>query len=154
MIEEIMNECNNYFAIKRGAGTFKIEDNKLYVNSKCVKEQYVLIQGSVMNDGVYKVLNVGEDYISLNELTNEEFNGYIFLLAVPKQFKKLVMEIEEFKSKNKSTVVVSESFGNYSKSVATDKDGNVQSWQGVFKKQLNKYRKIYSDLESFDRGRY
>lgn len=154
MLQQIMSECNNYFAIKREARTFKIEDNKLYLDSKCVKGQYVLIQGSVMNDGVYKVLEVGENYIVLNGLTDEAFNGYLYLLAIPRSFQQLAIEIEEFSLKNKSTVIVSESFGNYSKSVATDKDGNVQSWQGVFKKQLNKYKKIYSDLESFNRRGY
>lgn len=152
MLEKVMKSCNNYFSVKKEFGNFKIQEDKLYIKSKCVKGQYIYIYGSIMNDGVHKVISIGDGYIVLQNLTDEEFNGCVLLLAVPKSFLQMVSEIEEFSYKNKPSIVVSESFNNYSRTLATDADGNVQDWKGYYKNRLKEYKKIYSDLEGLRRN--
>jgi len=57
------------------------------------ENQYFRIVGSVFNDGVYQ-------YTDKLELTDEVFNGAIWLMAVPKDFLALVAEISDWQQKN------------------------------------------------------
>ena len=58
--------------------------------------------------------------------------------------------LEEFKVNNKPSVYTSESFGNYSRSWATNSKGNVVTWKDVFKEDLNQYRCMFDDREGLE----
>lgn len=135
MLETIMKHLRNYFLTNvRKDGSFKIEDGNLSL--LFVKEgQFIMIEGSSFNDGVYQY--------PVSNLTDETFNGSIVILNPPKDFLKLVEEIEAYQKKTSgSEGYTSESFGGYSYTKATNSAGNVAGWSDVFKDRLNVWRKI------------
>lgn len=136
MLDEILAEIRNYFVVKVHSGDFKVIGGKLSPLDFLQNGQYFRIVGSVMNDGVYRYPYSG--------LTDETFSGEIWALAVPPTLIALAADIEEYEKKAKETVspYASESFGGYSYTKATDSNGSPLSWEKVFAKRLNKWRKI------------
>lgn len=136
MLDEILAEIRNYFVVSVHSGDFKVIGGRLSPLDFLQNGQYFRIVGSVMNDGVYRYPYSG--------LTDETFSGEIWALAVPPTLIALVADIEEYEKKAKETVspYTSESFGGYSYTKATDSNGSPLSWEKVFAKRLNKWRKI------------
>ena len=136
MLDEILAEIRNYFVVSVHSGDFKVIGGRLSPLDFLQNGQYFRIVGSVMNDGVYRYPYSG--------LTDETFSGEIWALAVPPTLIALVADIEEYEKKAKETVSPynSESFGGYSYTKATDSNGSPLSWEKVFAKRLNKWRKI------------
>ena len=136
MLDEILAEIRNYFVVSVHSGDFKVIGGKLSPLDFLQNGQYFRVVGSVMNDGVYRY--------PCSTLTDETFSGEIWALAVPPTLLALVADIEEYEKKAKETVspYTSESFGGYSYTKATDSNGSPLSWEKVFAKRLNKWRKI------------
>ncbi len=136
MLDEILAEIRNYFVVSVHSGDFEVIGGRLSPLGFLQNGQYFRIVGSVMNDGVYRYPYSG--------LTDETFSGEIWALAVPPTLIALVAEIEEYEKKAKETVspYTSESFGGYSYTKATDSNGSPLSWEKVFARRLNKWRKI------------
>ena len=136
MLDEILAEIRNYFVVSVHSGDFKVIGGRLSPLDFLQNGQYFRIVGSVMNDGVYRYPYSG--------LTDETFSGEIWALAVPPTLIALAADIEEYEKKAKETVspYTSESFGGYSYTKATDSNGSPLSWEKVFAKRLNKWRKI------------
>lgn len=137
MLYEIMKHIRNFFV--RGEkiqGEFHIEDGS--ISLPLLDGQYFLIEGSILNDGVYRY----PIDVEVQMLPDETFFGTITPLAPPQDFISLCNEIEEYNNKVPASVYTSESFGGYSYQKATDKDGNVAGWQSAYKKRLDVYRKI------------
>lgn len=152
ILTEICQELRNWFDRNQNKyhGKINIHDGVLSVNdSSFVLQtgQYYRIIGSLFNDGVHVY---GDD-----SLTNEnEFDGAVWSMAVPPAVIALAEDIEAWQNKYGSldsqamSPFSSESFGGYSYSKATSggnsSGGNSGSgtWQGVFAKRLNAWRKI------------
>lgn len=147
MLNEICLDLNNFFDkdLPKFKGHIAIESGKItnadfLANIKT--NQYFRIVGSVFNDGVYQ-------YTDALELTDEEFSGAIWLMAIPKEFLSLVADIEAWQAKNGSvdsaamSPYQSESFGGYSYSKASGgASSSVPTWQSSFVNRLNIYRRI------------
>ena len=130
-VGEMCASLRNYFALDPISGEFTIKDSDITVPG-LVRGQYFRIDGSVFNDGVHRY---GE--ISMNG--DETFTGTITPMAVPPAFEAVAAEIEEWKQKNAEVInspYQSESFGGYSYTKGS------ASWQGVFAKRLNRWRKL------------
>lgn len=136
MLDEILAEIRNYFTVSVHSEDFKVIGGRLSPLDFLQNGQYFRIVGSAMNDGVYRYPYSG--------LTDETFSGEIWALAVPPTLIALAADIEEYEKKAKETVSPynSESFGGYSYTKATDSNGTPLSWEKVFAKRLNKWRKI------------
>lgn len=137
MITEICDLLRNYFVKEKIKGQFKIENGALIVPPDFLQEnQYFRIVGSVFNDGVHKY--------PAERLVDEEFSGEVWAMAVPPTFIALAEKIKEYTESEqaKPSAYTSESFGGYSYSKATDENGAPLSWQKVFAKELNRWRKI------------
>jgi hypothetical protein len=124
-------------------GQFKIENGALVGDYKIATGQYYRIIGSALNDGVYKY---GEE-----RLTDETFEGAIWLMAVPKDVRMLVTEIMMWQEKygnldsENMSPFQSESFGGYSYSKASGSSASASSvptWQSVFADRLGRYKKL------------
>lgn len=208
MLLEVMRECKNFFVRTEEPGEFVVHDGEIEVNGDYLPGQFVLITGSILNDGVYRVEVVEDGRISFiappdgypawvapvgttglyhygdrvthnaqrwvsvidsnswepgaigtanlwqqihdapeeHLTTNEEFHGTIYGLAVPPDFLNIVDQIIEFQKQPISNIV-SESFGVYSETKATDVQGQVATWVNAFRSKLNKFRKMYSEVE-------
>lgn len=137
-------ELKNYFdkAQPKFFGEIVIEDGKI-TNQEFLDtikpNQYFRIVGSILNDGVYCFK---EELI----LEDEAFNGAIWLMAIPKAVLELATEIENWQTEYANALnspFQSESFGGYSYSKASGKNGGgAVTWQDVFATRLNLYRRI------------
>jgi len=137
MLNEICDSLKNWFVKKKIYGQLKIENGTLIVPPDFLQEnQYFRIVGSVFNDGVHKY--------PAERLVDEEFSGEVWAMAVPPTFIALAEKIQAYTESEqaKPSAYTSESFGGYSYSKATDENGAPLSWQKVFAKELNKWRKI------------
>lgn len=137
-------ECKNYFEYEKVFNTFTIADGSIDLSSleaegKIQEGQYFRIAGSIFNDGVYQYPATG--------LTDETFNGVIWLMAVPKAVMDLITDVNDWLTKYGEQVnspYQSESFGGYSYTMANggNSGADAGSWQGQFKSRLNSWRKI------------
>lgn len=135
MLCEVMRHIRNFFVVPNAAkeGVFSITDGVIDLPF-LLTGQYFLIEGSILNDGVHKYPDI---------LTDETFTGRIVPLAIPKDFIAICDEIEEFQRKSGSaSAYVSESFGGYSYTKATNSKGKLASWQDAFGERLNVWRKV------------
>lgn len=139
MLEQVLMYLNNWFVMPGEiyGGTFRIEGGSIAL-SFLQNGQYFRICGSVFNDGLHQYPAEG--------LTDEEFDGTIWCLAIPKAVISLSEEIAAWQAKNGAAAespYQSESFGGYSYTKSTDaQTGSAVTWQSAFRSQLDQWRKI------------
>ena len=151
-IGDLMRECRNYFERGGMDGTFTITTSGRITGAEAlgaVNGQYVAIRGSAMNDGVYQIdktgkLSQGED-IEL-DFAPETFSGRIWLLFPPRAFVALVQSANEIEAMNPKGGMIHESFGEYSYTKATGKDGAPMTWQQALHASLAPYKRILSQI--------
>lgn len=135
-------EVNNYFDTRKFSsryfGVFTIAEGSIDLSETDIVEgQYFRIVNSKFNDGVYQY--------PANKLTNEEFDGAVWLMSVPPAVITLVEEINGWLAKYEevgNSPYSSESYSGYSYTKDHTEGADAGTWQGVFKNRLNKYRKL------------
>ena len=142
MLTELCAELKNYFLRDRNAdihyGEYTISGGSIDLPF-LLDGQYFRIVGSVLNDGVYQYPADG--------LTDEEFTGAVWAMAVPPSVVALAADIEEWNAKNAETLAspyTSESFGGYSytKASGNSESGGAYSWKDQFASRLSKWRRL------------
>ena len=131
MLEEVLVHLKNWFPAQIHTGEFRIENGGLALPF-LMPGQYFRIVGSVFNDGLHT---------QGDKLAVETFNGAVWALAIPPALIELVKEIEEWEKKYTGPYI-SESFGGYSYTKATNSSGQPATWQDAFRTRLNRWRKI------------
>ena len=138
MLTELCAEIRNYFLVPGGIhrGTFNISGGELAPLDFLKEGQYFRIVGSTFNDGVHRHPSAG--------LVDESFEGAVWAMAVPPAVVALADDIKAFCESDAAKVsqFKSESFAGYTYTKATDENGATLSWQSVFAKRLNQYRRI------------
>ena len=129
-------ELRNYFETKKRFGTFTISGGSISPSDFLQDGQYFRIVGSVFNDGVHRHPAHG--------LTDETFDGAVWAMAVPPAVIELLQKIQEFEAAeaNSPTAYISESFGGYGYTKATDANGLPVGWKTVFNNDLKRWRKL------------
>jgi len=131
MIETVLKEINNYFIKTDGVITSMEIDGFNSINTFFVG-QYVKIEGSTLNDGVYKIASkVGSKYTTLEALKVEDAVAYVYGLAIPMAVLDLSTKIA-----SQSVGIKSESLGDYS---VTYDDG----WKNTYRNELAQWRQVY-----------
>lgn len=122
-------------------GKFIIEDGALVGDYKIATGQFYRIIGSALNDGVYKY--------GVDQLEDETFEGSIWLMAVPKDLRDIIIEIGMWQEKygnvdsENMSPYQSESFGGYSYTKASGGGSSaVPTWQSVYADRLGRYKKL------------
>ena len=145
MLEAVMRYINNRFDYDADgmpycgkSGRFKIQNGTLEVK-ELLEGQYFWIEGSVLNDGLHQYPD--------EDMNDEEFNGRVVFLVVPKAVSSIAEEIADWNDRNAeilATPYQSESFGGYSYTKANGgTDGtNAEAWQLQFGARLKPYRKL------------
>lgn len=140
---ELLNYLNNYFVktFEISALTFDSAGKTISGASGTYLEgQYILIEDTVLNDGVYKITDITAGVITVTEALQDETNtAYLWGLTIPGTVVALESEIATFKAST-SDGLASESQGSRSVSFK-----NGSSWSEVFKARLTPYRRLYSD---------
>lgn len=136
MLDAICGELRNYFVKNVYKGTITIENGSMTPSDFLQNGQYFRIVGSVFNDGVHQYPN--------NMLADEVFGGEVWAMAIPPALIALSEQIKDYvdTEANVPSPYTSESFGGYSYTRATGENGAPITWQKVFSKQLNRWRKI------------
>lgn len=132
MIDAICASLRNYFVVEIVDGEYTVTDREITLPFLAAG-QFFRVVGSVFCDGVYRY---GDALPA-----DETFDGAIWAMAIPPTLEELAAEIEEWKQKNAGVInspYQSESFGGYSYTKGSDS----ASWQGVFAKRLNRWRKL------------
>ena len=151
MLQQICEYIHNYFIKAAYPGHYEIVDGTLSLPS--LKEgQRFWIVGSDLNDGVYTYRVDGimnDDDTEVAGLQAETFDGTICAMAVPPAVIAVCGEINSWVDKYGAVVnspYQSESFNGYSYTKASGGAGDAASggpsWQSVYGKQLNRWRKI------------
>lgn len=140
MLTEICQEIKNWFVYDdsdKHLDTFTIQDGAITPSFDLTEGTYYRVIGSRFNDGVYQY--------GVDVLTDETFDGALWIMSLPPSFLTLVDKIEAWQESNGATLsspFTSESFGGYSYSKQTTSDGSAYSWRNAFKSDLNRWRKI------------
>ena len=133
MLEEVLAHLHNWFEVEVLRGEFSVSGGSIDL-PEAREGQYFRIVGSVFNDGLH--------LYPASDLQDEEFEGEVRLLAVPRPLLDVVEEIEKWNASNPATTYTSESFGGYTYSKASNADGSPMDWRGVFRGSLNRWRKL------------
>ena len=136
MLESVLEWLKNWFEVSCFEGDFSIKGGELAppYDGFLQNGQYFRIIGSVFNDGLYQW--------PTSTLSDEQFNGTIWTLAIPKSLISISSEMEEWQSKNRNNgPYLSESFGGYNRTMATGKNGKMLTVFDVFAERLAPYRK-------------
>lgn len=148
MLQNVLQTINNFF-VKDFCTLTQIElDGCIVTNpSMFIKNQYVLILNSNINDGVYKITSITGNKLFLDleyDMEEESTDEMIICaLAIPKAILDITNEIIAYNDKH-SDNVASESLGDYSVSYGNS-NGDV-SWLSAFRNKLAPYKKTYLSL--------
>lgn len=153
MISELCAELRNYFLRDYvnpehyiHYGSFVIANGEMQGLPFLKIGQYYRIIGSTFNDGVHKFDAHNRGAEDFETLTDEEFEGAIWEMFVPKEVVDLSEEIQDWISNNADTInspYQSESFGGYSYTKAVAGTGRVSTdWQSHFAAKLNRWRRL------------
>ena len=115
---------------------FTIEGGKIATSDFLQEKDHYRIIGSKHNDGLYQYPN--------SDLTDEVFEGAVWVMRLPPAVVTLAQEIEKYEKSDagKPSAFTSESFGGYAYSKATNAKGVPLSWKGVFEDDLRPWRMI------------
>ena len=151
IMTELCQSLKNWFDLNSGhepyghyTGKVQIVDGSIMVDGETVElvpGQYIRILDGILNNGVYK--------IGTDALTDETFDGAVWIMVVPIAVQELASDISAWQNKYAEAATSpysSESFKGYSYTKSTviggsDGAGGV-SWQSVFKSRLNAWRKL------------
>lgn len=143
MLYLVLKHLRNFFVVDHRDNTYTINGSEITcVGSDGVQHpinflqqgQYFLVEGSVFNDGVYQFPC---------ERVNETFTGAISALAIPQEVVELSRDIAAWQKKyGDPTPYMSESFGGYSYTKATQGSTGTATWQEAFRNRLHTWRKI------------
>ncbi len=130
MLEQILKNINNYFKKSSGVIT-EIQADGFISYDEFFLGQYVKIEGSILNDGVYRIKEKqGDKYITYEDLQVENNISYVYGLAIPREILRLSEQVE-----NHVKGIKSETLGDYS--VTYD------DWKVAYKEELSRWRKVY-----------
>lgn len=152
MLTELCQYLRNWFELDQISGKVTITGNiisvagdGLFLRVPIIQNgQYIHIEGSTFNNGVFKY--------GVDNLTDETFNGTVWLLGIPQAVVDLADEIAAWRQKYEAvgspamSPFNSESFKGYSYSKGTVSGGSgaesALGWQTVFYPRLAPWRKI------------
>lgn len=142
-LEEVLSHIHNWFDRDSEpiSGEITIEGGAL-AGVSIPEGAWYRVQGSYLNDGLH--LHPASD------LTDEEFEGTITVLRIPRPLLALAEEIgawqEQYGTASQGPYQ-SESFGGYSYTMKADSasqngSGGLTGWRLAFRDRLNAWRKI------------
>lgn len=139
ILTQICGEIHNYFEDRANGkvGEFTISGGALPLSF--VKEgQCVRIAGSAFNDGVHMY--------PFYDLQDETFVGSVWALRIPPELMSIAAEIQGSMDEEALggglSPYISESFGGYTYTRATDKNGVPADWRTLYARKLDKWRKM------------
>lgn len=150
----VMNECRClYKYIATGEhGSFTIKDGIIAVNDTYRIGQRIMVQGSLFNDGIYRIEDIVDDWLKIDSEGDENFYGWVYGMAIPRGLIELSERIRDYNdevAKNpKALALTSESYRGYSYTRATGQNGSAASWKEIFASELDTYRRMFDTFDA------
>ena len=153
MLSQVCHFIHNHFERESYAGEYTISGGTITLDFLVVGQRFRIL-GSAANDGIYTYHAVGvvwnDDNAKAVTMVDETFNGTIVAMGVPREVIDLVGDINTWVTANADAInspFKSESFGGYTYTKAetahnSGEIGKPFSWQDMFARRLNAYRKI------------
>lgn len=145
-VADVMRHVNNFFETGYRATTYSISGGILSPNDVLRPGMWIYISGSFFWDGVWKIGEGWKLEGAPENAADDTFVGRVYFLAPPADFLALCDEIAEYNEKNAVSPYQSESFGEYSYTRATGKDGGVLGWQQAFADRLRPFRRMFTEV--------
>ena len=153
MLNAVLKYLNNYFfEYTLGAKNYTFSKDVTFTTNTLTATsfadtflagEYVLIEGTRLNDGVYLISTIDATTITIDstlDLTisaEPEITTTLTKLYIPKELLSLIVTIKTFNA-NSGSGIASESQGNRSVSYANGSG----DWKTAFSPQLSTYRKL------------
>ena len=141
MLDKLLRELGwyrrpNKYVSQIKVEKFTIEGGNITPSDFLKENDYYRIIGSKFNDGLYQYPN--------SDLTDEEFDGAVWVMRIPPAVITLAQDIEKYAQSDagKQSAYVSESFGGYSYTKATNSKGVPLNWEHLHADELNQWRII------------
>ena len=146
MILQVMRYCRNFFEKTSESGQYTIAGGRITLQQEYLLGQYILLTGSVLNNGLY---HLQDNLYTLDSSKDEIFEGTIYGLIIPLDFLQLCKEIDVFAKSPAGAPgpYTSESvIGVHSYTKATGPDGLPVGWQAVFGGRISEFRKMLTEI--------
>lgn len=158
MLNEVLEYLNNYFIeYTSGAKNYSYTKDVTFTTNDTLTAtdfsdtyiigEYILIEGTRINDGVYKVSDIDATTINIDTGVDytidaePEVSTTLTKCYIPKDLLALVEEISTYNA-NVTDGLTSESQGQRTVNFANGSSGGSSGWQGAFASRLSKYRKM------------
>ncbi len=145
-VADVMRQCNNYFETGYRATNYSISGGVISPNDVLRPGMWIHISGSFFWDGVWKIGEGWKLEGAKDDAPDDAFYGKIYFLAPPHEFLILCEEIATYTQKSAVSPYQSETFGEYSYTKATGKNGGILSWQEAFADRLRPYRRMFTEV--------
>lgn len=142
-VPDLMRETRNYFPSASMDASWTLHNGTLTPANALHPGDWIAITGSIHNNGVFQL---GEG-CTIPSKTNETWTGRVWLLSPPDDLLALAQEIAAWAVQQNNSAMVKESFGAYSRELATDNDGHPLTWQAHFARQLMPFRRMYTEVK-------
>lgn len=142
-VPDLMRETRNYFPSAALDAFWTLHNGTLTPSGSLAAGSWVAVTGSFYNNGVYQL----DGNAAILGAVDESWQGRIWLLAPPADFLALADQISAWAEQQGQGAAVKESFGAYSREVATGPDGRPLTWQVQFAEALRPYRRMYTEVK-------
>lgn len=134
MLAQLLAAMNNWFVRERLHGRFEVAGGSLDL-PRLKPGQYYLVEGSVFNDGLHQH--------PAGDLVDEEFEGRVLALAVPREVVELAEEVAEWNEKHAEAEgpYQSESAAGYSYTLKSGEGGSY-GWRDRFRSEIRRWKRL------------
>ena len=155
MITQVMDYCKNHFIYDSEYKDFAVVVDGITgdFDNTYLTGMYIMISGSYLNDGVYKIASATSSKLTTEDtLIAEDTDDHIIVysLRIPPTFVTLVAEITTYDTTS-TKGVKSESQGQRSVTYGSSSESDGSDWQSVYLSSLSTYKRIIDDRHSFSR---
>ena len=141
-LPDLMRETRNFFPTAALDASWTLKDGALSPSGGLPEGSWIALTGSALNNGVYQ-LGPG---CSIPGARDENWTGRIWLLAPPADFLALAQKISRWTQAQGTCQPVKESFGAYSRELATDSSGLPITWQKYFAREMQPFRRMFTEV--------
>lgn len=135
-VPDVMRHVRNHFVIGYTDGDWRLSSGHLQPGISLAPGAWIALTQADHLSGIYQL----DEYGTLPGLPNHTWRGRLWMLAPPPDFLRLCREISQWTERHPDPTMLSERFGEYSRSQSSG------SWQKVFAAELAPYFRMYPEV--------
>lgn len=135
-VSDVMRHVRNHFVIGFADGNWQLQDGRLLPEIGLSPGAWIALTDADHLTGVHQL----DEHGQLPHLPDNLWSGRLWMLAPPADFLRLCREISQWDDAHPDPTLVSERFGEYSRSQSGT------AWQRVFASSLSPYFRMYPEV--------